>query len=194
MNFGHFVRRLHLYLGISLLPWFFMYGISSIPFAHPTWFKKNPPDWSVRFDRTYSIEVPEGSELRPAGERIMRDAGLNGAFGTSREKDGTLRVYRHDFWSSTRLSYFPEQTRLLAEDRVFRWSEFLTGMHARGGFAQPSILHDAWGIVVDIVSVGILLWIASGIYLWWQIRPHRGWGWLALGGGAASFAFFLLAL
>ena len=30
MTFTHFNRRLHLYLGLALLPWLFMYGISSI--------------------------------------------------------------------------------------------------------------------------------------------------------------------
>ena len=34
MTFAQLNRRTHLYLGLALLPWFFMYGISSLPFAH----------------------------------------------------------------------------------------------------------------------------------------------------------------
>jgi len=34
MTFSHLNRRVHLYAGLALLPWFFMYGISSVPFAH----------------------------------------------------------------------------------------------------------------------------------------------------------------
>ena len=39
MSFDHFVRRLHLYLALTLLPWFFVYGISSIPFSHNSYFE-----------------------------------------------------------------------------------------------------------------------------------------------------------
>ena len=38
MTFSHLNRRVHLYLGLALLPWFFMYGISSLPFAHNQFF------------------------------------------------------------------------------------------------------------------------------------------------------------
>ena len=34
MTFSHVNRRVHLYLGLFLLPWLFMYGLSSVPFAH----------------------------------------------------------------------------------------------------------------------------------------------------------------
>ena len=40
MTFPHFNRRLHLYLGLALLPWLFMYGLSSIPFAHTQYFER----------------------------------------------------------------------------------------------------------------------------------------------------------
>ena len=40
MTFSHLNRRVHLYLGLALLPWFFMYGISSLPFAHNQFFER----------------------------------------------------------------------------------------------------------------------------------------------------------
>ena len=194
MTFPHFNRRLHLYLGVALLPWFFMYGISSIPFAHNTWFRRpNSKEWRVRFDRPYSIAVPAQGDLRPTGAAILRDNGMDGAFGVFRE-GGNLHIFRHDLRSATRITYFPGRQRLLAEDRPFYWSTFLTEMHARGGFQQPGFLPWAWSILVDVVCLGILVWIASGLYMWWHVRGHRGWGWLALASGAASFAIFVLAL
>jgi hypothetical protein len=197
MIFHLFVRRLHLYLAMFLMPWFLVYGVSSVPFSHGAYFQRmfeGVPMWSVRFERPYEIAVPAGDDLKPVGARILADAGLEGAFGTYRPNDRELHVFRYDFWRSTRLIYFVDQRRLRAEDRRFRWDQFLTGVHARGGFDQDSRLHDAWGVTVDIVCVGFLLWIASGIYMWWQLRPSRAWGWLALGSGAASFLIFLLAM
>jgi hypothetical protein len=198
MTFPHFNRRLHLYLGMFLLPWFFMYGISSLPFTHGAWLDKllrdNRPDKTVRFDRPYSIDVPAAGDLRPTGERILRDAGMSGAFGIFRKGEGKIGIYRYDFRSATDLTYSITGKRLRAEDVKFRWDAFLGGFHARGGFKEPSFLMRAWAVLIDIVCIGILIWIASGIYMWWFIRGHKLWGAIALAGGLASFALFLLRL
>ena len=95
---------------------------------------------------------------------------------------------------STQVSYDVEKKMLRAEDKQFRWDHFLTGMHARGGYQHPDFLNTAWAVVVDIVCLGFLLWIGTGLYMWWHLPRQRGWGWLALGGGVVSFAAFLMAL
>jgi hypothetical protein len=196
-KFLHITRRTHLYLGIFLLPWFFMYGVSSIPFSHAASLQQSlgPAEWTPRVEMAYNIEVPAGNELRATGERMLKDAGVEpGAFGAYREGGGRISVYRHDFWRATRITYFPDQKRLKAEDRAFRWDHFLTGMHARGGFEQPGILDKSWGIVVDLVCLSMMIWIASGLIMWWQIPGHRMWGGIAIAAGAAAFAIFLMKL
>jgi hypothetical protein len=122
MTFPHFVRRLHLYLGMFLMPWFFMYGVSSIPFSHAPYFqqKYGPPQFTLRFDRPYEIEVPPDADLREIGARIAADNGLKGAFGAYRPDAKRINVYVHDFWSATNVTYFVEEKRLRAEDRGFR--------------------------------------------------------------------------
>ena len=89
------------------------------------------------------------------------------------------------------MTYFAKEKRLLAQDRRFRWDFVLKGLHGRAGFEQDSILSDGWAVAVDIVCVGILVWIGTGIYMWWKLRPTRGWGSLALGGGIALFVMLL---
>jgi hypothetical protein len=198
MNFPHFNRRLHLYLGLSLLPWFLMYGASSLVFSHSKFFGRfyddGRPLWTLRFDRPYTIDVPATGDLRPFGARILRDAGLDGSFGTYREGPDKLNVYLYTFRKSTRLVYYTSQHRLTAEDRRFRWDQLLTGMHARGGFAQEGVLVKLWSVGVDLASVGILLWIASGLYMWWKFPTVRHWGWVAIASGATLFALLLLRL
>jgi hypothetical protein len=198
MNFHLLIRRIHLYLGLSLLPWFFLYGVRSIPFSHAPYFQKlyddGAPQWTVRFEKPYEIQVPKEGDLRATGARILADNGLEGSFGTYRPNDKVLETYLFTFWTATRVRYFVEDKRLLVEDQRSRWDQILTGMHARGGFEQDSILSDAWGIFIDVVCFGMMLWIASGVYMWWKIRSTRAWGWLALGGGVAAFAIFLAAL
>jgi hypothetical protein len=193
MTFPHFVRRLHLYLGMFLLPWFLMYGVSSLPFSHNEWFRERP-QWTTRADRPYDLEVPPEADLRQVGGRILADLGMSGAYGTYRPNNRQISVYCPNFLRPTRITYDLEKKRLLAEDRQFHWPQLLTGMHARGGFEQDGALNDAWGVTVDVVCVAMILWIATGVYMWWQLPASRGWGWLALGGGIVSFAVFMMAL
>ena len=186
MTFDRFNRRLHLYLGLSLLPWFFVYGVSSAPFSHAQYFNqldkaKGLPDWTPRFERPYDVPVPEGGNLRTLAARIVKDAGIDGAFGAYRLGPNRINVYVHTFWRATQIQYRLDEKKLVAEDRRFRWDHFLTGLHARGGFEQEGLLQNSWSVVVDLVSLGMLVWIASGIYMWWNLRPVRRWGWLALG-------------
>ena len=199
MTFPHFNRRLHLYLALTLLPWFLMYGISSFAFAHGDYFEqrdkaKGLPLWTTRFERSYSIEVPDTGDLRPVGERIMRDNGLTGSFGTYRESANQIDVYIYTFLHSTQVKYRINEKKLIVEDRRFRFDHFLTGMHGRGGFEQASLLDKLWGVLVDLVCLGMILWIATGLYMWWTVPRVRAWGWLALLGGIASFALFLSKL
>jgi hypothetical protein len=181
---------------MTLLPWFFVYGISSLPFSHPSLFGRSDSEqgWKTRYERSYRADVAIAEDPKPAAEKVLRENGLEGAFWAQRDRDGNLRVDRFSFLASTRITYYPDQGRLRVEDRRARWNEVLTRLHARGGFEQPSILHFIWGVIVDIASIGMLLWVASGIYMWWGVRGHRGWGWLALGAGVLSFAAFLMTL
>ena len=201
MTYSHLNRRLHLYLGMALLPWFFMYGISSVPFAHNQFFEqrdaaKGLPLWTLRAERTLDVQVPQDTAgLRAFGASLLKDAGVAAtSYGTYRQSPTQINVYAYSFWHSTQLLYFADRKLVRAEDRRFRWDQFLTGMHARGGFEQESLLVRSWSVVVDLVQIGILLWIASGLVMWWELRAHRRWGLVALAAGVVTFAAFALSL
>jgi hypothetical protein len=201
MTFSHFNRRLHLYLGLGLLPWFFMYGISSVPFAHSQFFDKrdaakNLPLWTLRSEQSIDLRIPDDPEaLRTLGASLLKQASIEGtSFGTYRQGPNQVNVYSYSFWKSTQLKYYVDQKKLTVEDRRFRWDQFFTGMHARGGFEQEGFLADSWSVVVDVVCLGMILWIVSGLYMWWGLPSQRRWGWIAILAGTASFVVFTMAL
>jgi hypothetical protein len=92
------------------------------------------------------------------------------------------------------VKYFLNEQRITVEDRRFRFEHFLTGMHARGGFEQESFLDKAWSALVDVSSFGMLLWVLTGVYMWWSLPGLRKWGWVAFLSGAGSFALFMMKL
>jgi hypothetical protein len=201
MTFSHFNRRLHLYLGLALLPWFFMYGISSVPFAHSQLFDKRDaakglPLWTLRSEQSIDLQIPDDPEaLRALGASLLKQAAIEGtSFGTYRQGPNQVNVYSYSFWKSTQLKYSADRKKLTVEDRRFRWDHFLTGMHARGGFEQEGVLATSWSVVVDVVCLGMILWTVSGLYMWWGLPSQRRWGWIAIFGGTASFVAFTISL
>lgn len=196
MTFDLFTRRLHLYLGMFLLPWFFMYGLSSLPFTHSEYFQKlaGPPQKITHFERPYSIDIPPEADLKQIARRILSENGMQGDFGVYRPNSRELVVFMPGFVTPTEVRYFADQKRVVATSPVFRFSQFLQRLHTRGGFEQDSFLSHAWAVAVDLSCLGILLWMASGIYMWWGLRRTRLWGAAALAGGVAAFGLFLFRL
>lgn len=195
MNWRTLNRRVHVYLALFLLPWFLLYGVSSFPFAHPSIgdaaYNDGRPMWTLRLERAYDVPVPPGDgpeALRPLGQRILTDLGLKGSFGTYREGAEQVNVYIYTFWKSTQVKYYPVRKVIRVEDRRFRLDHFFTGMHARGGFEQDDPWSDAWAVVVDLVCLGLVGWVLSGLLMWWEIPSARRAGWLAIASSLVAFA------
>ena len=67
-------------------------------------------------------------------------------------------------------------------------------MHIRAGWVQESFLSDLWAVIVDVVCIAFVVWVATGLYMWWLLPATRRWGLLALGAGWVTFAVFVLTL
>ncbi|MEY4938884.1 MAG: hypothetical protein RIQ93_619 [Verrucomicrobiota bacterium] len=197
----HLTRRLHLYFGLALLPWLLMYGLSSIPIAHNQFFAdrdaaKDLPLWTVRMERPFDAPVPRDQEkLREFGRAALAATGVTAPnFGVFSPNPTTVNIQSFSFLKTTRLVYRIDQQKITVEDRRFRFDQFLTGLHTRGGFEQDGFLPDAWAVVIDLVCLAIILWIATGVFMWHRMTRKRLWGWVALLAGAGSFAVFALKL
>ncbi|HEY3440788.1 MAG TPA: hypothetical protein VGK29_08560 [Paludibaculum sp.] len=201
MTLPHLNRRTHLYLGLFLTPWVLMYGVSSIPFSHGDYFEQRDqarrlPMWTKTFEGSYDLgTIPETGPLNPLGARVVHDFHMeDSSYGVYRQGPKQLNIYVHTFWKSTQFKYFIDERRLVAEDMRFRWDHFLTGMHGRGGFEDERMFPLAWAVVVDLVCLSFLIWVVSGLYMWWTLPGLRKWGWVAVLGGVVSFAWFLARL
>ncbi len=91
-----FLRRGHLYLGLFLLPWAFLYGVTGFLFNHPTWFSDSPV---IYFDRRDLVgtDLEKPPELNSFSKSIV--AVLN-ELNTSDSKwtaiEGTARLTGRD--------------------------------------------------------------------------------------------------
>ena len=191
MSFLLIVRRLHLYLGLFLLPWVVLFGVTSYPFSHPS---QVQPKWSVQQDRFYTLDVPAGSDLRSIGERIHTDAGFSGGFYVNQPNPQRINVHHPDFFHPTRITYFVDQRRLLTEQRELVWHQALTSMHGHAGYELGGFWNVLWAVVIDILCLALVLWIATGVIMWWMLPGSRNWGWVAIAAGVTCFAVIVSRL
>jgi hypothetical protein len=201
--FSHQVRRLHLYLALFCLPWFIMYGITSVAFSHPGWFEAprglydtSSGNWTEEGSWPCTVVVPAAGEIpREVTAALVEVAGIQAeAYGAFRSGERQVEVYFPSFWETRRLTYRIEEQRLSLYSRETLPRQVLTEMHARAGFHHDSLLNDAWAVMVDLVCIGFLLWVVTGLYMWWTLPGLRGWGAFGLGAGILSFTLFLFLL
>jgi hypothetical protein len=195
MTFDKFNRRTHLYLGLFLMPWLFMYGLSSFIIIHQSWFRANQPFASqTLFEKDYHRPVSDQADLRATAQAILKDCNLEGAFWADKPKPDTLHIDRFSFWESTSLTYSIKDQKLTAKRQPMRASQGIMRMHFRGGYGQPTFWDKFWGLLVDFACVGIIIWVASGLIMWWRLPRLKAWGAIAVGGGILSFLFLCWTL
>ncbi len=193
MTFLHFVRRTHLYMGLFLLPWVIMFGVSSIPLNHIM--SPDPVTWTQVAEHPFNADIPPaGENLRPIGREMMTTAGVGGGYFVNRANPRQVNVNHPDFLTPVRIVYHADRSTLTVEHRNFSARQFITGMHFRGGYDMDGFWDSVWALFVDVVSVGLILWIATGIYMWWNVPSTRRWGWFALGSGAVCFGVIIATL
>jgi hypothetical protein len=195
-NWNLLFRRTHLYLGMILLPWMTMYATSTFVFNHRDYFLKfrpTDPQWIPLGEKDYAIDVPAGTDrLREIARRILADNGLKGGFGIQRQGQ-RLNINVTNFWHPMRLNYDIDRKKLRTEERKTSWVEVLTRLHERTGYGR-GVLDNLWALVVDAFCLTTLIWIGTGLYLWWHVTPTRRWGFVTIGGGVATLMILLGSL
>ena len=188
VTFDKINRRTHLYLGLFLMPWLLMYGVSSFIVIHQSWFGLDKHrEWERLYEKEYHRPVDTEGDLRAAAQQILKDCNLEGAFWVDKPNSDTLHIDRFTFRDSTSLTYSIKDQRLKVERQTMMVPQVVMRMHFRGGYLQPTFWDRLWGLLVDIACVGIILWIGSGLVMWWRLPRLRNWGALAVGGGVVSF-------
>src|SRR5690348_2259316 len=103
MTFDKINRRTHLYMGLFLMPWLLMYGVSSFIIIHRSWFGADKqPAWATLFEKQYSRPIESQGrnnepDLRADALQILKDCNLEGAFWTDKNGD-TMHINRFSFW------------------------------------------------------------------------------------------------
>ena len=191
------LRRTHLYLGMLLIPWLLVFGLSTLIFNHPDTFKPlrpADPQFVPLWEKDYTLSEPlRDGNLRDVAQSILDAHALRGAFGVE-QKGRKLNIFVQNFMAPKRLTFDLDQHKLRAEEKKFAWVEVLQRLHFRAGYNGTGPWANVWPLIVDVFCLSMLMWILTGLYLWWKIRVSRAWGWVTIGAGMGTIVVLLAML
>jgi hypothetical protein len=192
------IRRTHMYLALFLFPWVFMYALSTLVMNHRALFVARYGEGPIPFEQerrlTYDSVFPENADLRTMSKQILMSVDLDGAHNVSRQKNGTIVINRNDLVTPRRLTYSPVDRSLVIERMQPRANAFLERFHRRRGYATGYRLDTFWAVTVDVFLATMVFWVASGLWMWWEMKVTRPLGLAAFVGGAALFILYLSVL
>jgi hypothetical protein len=187
-----------MYIALFLFPWVFMYALSTLVMNHRAMFVARYGEGPIPYEQerrlTYDGVFPDDADLRTMSQQILVSVGLDGAHGVSRQKNGTIVINRNDLLAPRRLTYSPVDRSLVIERIQPRANAFLERFHRRRGYTTGYRLDTVWAVTVDAFIVAMIFWVASGLWMWWEMKVTRGFGLAALVSGIGLFALYLTVL
>lgn len=179
------MRLLHLYTGVFLVPWMVVYGLSALLLNHGPALNKllgmKPPSFKQVTAAEYHPSDDPPLEPRQHAEALLKQLHLEGAYRIQpKSPPREMRILR----VSGSGNYQVIWQRNTGKVRVLKQGppsalRFINFLHFRAGYGFGVPAYVIWAAIVDLVGISILFWVLSGIYLW--LRQPR----LRLGGGVA---------
>jgi hypothetical protein len=192
------IRRVHMYLGLFLVPWMLMYAASTMVMNHrelvESFYSSKQPAMVRERELEYTREFSPETKREQMAEAILEDLGLEGTHRVSGGNGKPIVIDRHHAFAPRKITWNPGTKKLVIEKQEFRSATFLERMHRRRGYQHPYALEDSWGFSVDVAVTAMVFWSLSGLWLWWELRPTRLWGALCGGVGLIVFTLFVTLL
>lgn len=190
------IRRTHMYLALFVTPWMIVYALSGLVLNHGqvvrTLYGAKFGQFEKVGERDYTAAFSADADPRMIGAQILDHLGLAGSFnvqGTTSQP--RLIINRNAAFATHRITYFRGENRLLIEKQRFTAPVFVNRLHFRHGYEQPFLSSRIWAVTVDLAIAAMVFWAASGLWMWWEIRPARAWGAVC---GLVGFGLFGILL
>ncbi|MHC4626880.1 MAG: hypothetical protein ACYTDV_07855 [Planctomycetota bacterium] len=163
------LRDTHLLLGLFSFLFVLMYGVSSVKIAHPTWFSRRPVVTETRL----VIGSENGGGARDIARELMDRHGVRGELRQVQQTETgyELRIVRPG--TTYQVSYSRETGETTVRTTTVNFSGMLVSIHVIAGLWHEFGLTNLWGLLVGVVSAGLIVLGLTGIYLWFKIHKER---------------------
>jgi len=193
--------RLHTWIGLFLLLFIWLFAVSGLVLNHPRW--EFARLWDNRQESTthHEVKLPANATDDIKIQETVRQLGLHGEIDRMESKHGHIefRVARPGLINVVSLS--PAMGRVkVKEIRVNSWG-VMKQLHSFTGIRadNPSERREwamswVWSIAMDATAIALLLFIFSGLWIWYRRKENIIVGLIVLILGCAACGFFVFGL
>lgn len=185
------VRKVHIYAGLLTFAQLIIYGIAGLTATFQPGLERPKTAHAVR---RVAFTVPSNATDKQVAAEVFRTLRLPLTrpmpdWFLRRTPEGHLLLDFYNINGIFRVVVLENEGQLRVEEiRNSVWL-FLEDVHAATtGDADASGWIRAWSVWNEIAMWCLLLFCASGVYLWLAARARFVWAWAALSAGGAGFA------
>ena len=193
-------RKLHIYIGLFMLLFLWLFSVSGLFMNHPKWFhgkmERTPEDRAVVFEgdmdpvtRAHDLKAQLGldGEILLRAQRnpekfffmVLRP---NHRFGVSVDLKSQVATINN---------VKPQPAGVLADLHTF------TGVRAIWNEPVQErdwIMTRIWSFSIDAVSIALILIVLSSLYMGLKVKEGRAWAVASLAAGVIACSFFIWGL
>jgi len=198
-------RRFHVYVGLFLLCFIWLFAVSGVILNHPTW--EFPQFWQSRQVSSRDVAIrmpPPGDDLARARD-LMDQIGVSGEIekitsGVEVANPGLdVRVVRPgritDIKANFQVGQATIETIQTNNWGVIHWLHHFTGVRMdRPEMRRDWALTYLWSLAMDAVCGGLIFLVGSSLFMWYPMIRKRPLGWAFLGVGILGCCLFIIEL
>jgi len=193
------IRALHLYFGLFISPFVLIFSISVLVLNHADYFNKlRPGKAGEPVQKHLAGFQPQPSDSLTA-KSILRSLDLSGEIDWISKTDTTFS-FPVNKPGLTRWISFNTKTGIATvtsrDEGMLKGATYLhmmPGQH-NARMRGNSVFMKAWRVSTDFFVYFVLFVSASGVFLWYFLRPERKLGIYSLGLGIAFLIVLLMLL
>lgn len=194
-------RKLHYYLGLYFLFFLWLFAFTGLLLNHSWKFSEFWPNRNVStFERV--IDAPRTTNDVERAREVMRQLGIRGEIEwTAIRPNSTLFEFRANRPGLNFNVAVDDAGRAKVEEtRINTWGVMrvlhtFSGVRANDARNQRDwALTTLWVLSMDAVSIGMVVMVFGGLYMWFVLPTKRIGGLVALLLGAAACCVFVFGL
>lgn len=192
------VRTLHLHFGLMISPFILIFSFSVFWFNHPSIFNSYEIQESdVTTKRVGALQSLE-TDLLTAKE-IIRQLDVTGEIDWISKTDTTISFPVHKPGLSMNIFLNTKTGEVRVQNQVKGIGNGMVYLHTMPGphnamLRGNSFFMKVWRVVTDTLVYIVLFVTASGIFLWYFLKPERALGLYSLGAGIMLFIVLMFLL
>ena len=177
MSTYYTLNLIHRYSGLSLLAFLMMYFVSGFIMNHHKWFE-GPKSEPVEIRQNF--HSPSGISPDELAVYIQDSFELRGYIEAfSPREDGTMKFEFYHPGTFQAATYHPEDEILEIQIRHQNFYQTMNAFHRIHKYGGGKV-YNIYVFIMDLTSLSLLLFAASGVYLWLKVIRRKLLGWTIL--------------